>query len=167
MFDLSSFLWLIKPDNSNLLLKMIKTKHGRSQGVRIESKWQSSAQRFQRNNGTEPDTRRHDVSEQAFSVWNCIDPRNCGCSQFQSVVDQARYFSSSLWKYSADQNQETGSSLSEITWTKELWSIKLELAFPEKKLTKCIVGAEQSSCNVHAHDAHSYTDIKRTHGQAR
>ena len=46
--------------------------------------------------------------------------------------DQGRYFSSSLWKYSADQNQETGSSLSEITWTKKLWSIKLELAIPEK-----------------------------------
>ena len=36
-----------------------------------------------------------------------------------------------------------------------------------EKLTECIVGAEQSSCNVHAHEAHSYTDIKRTHGQAR
>ena len=35
-----------------------------------------------------------------------------------------------------------------------------------EKLTECIVGAEQSSCNVHAHDAHS-SEIKRTHGQAR
>ena len=29
-----------------------------------------------------------------------------------------------------------------------------------EKLKKCIVGAEQSSCNAHAHDAHSYTEIK-------
>ena len=109
---------------------MIKTKHGGSQGVRSQKdKTQLSVfNETMELNQTQGDM----MCEQAFSVWDCIDPRNCGCSQFQSVVDQVRYFSSSLWKYNADQNQETGSSLSEITWTKKLWSIKLELAIPEK-----------------------------------
>ena len=89
LVDLSSILWLIKPENSNLLLKMIKTKHGGSQGVRSQK---DKTQLSVFNETMELNQTQGDMM--------CLSkPSVCETAQIQEIVV---VLSSSLWLIKPD-----------------------------------------------------------------
>ena len=89
LVDLSSILWLIKPENSNLLLKMIKTKHGGSQGERSQN---DKAQLSVFNETMELNQTQGDMI--------CLSkPSVCEIAQIQEIVV---VLSSSRWSIKPD-----------------------------------------------------------------